>query len=303
MPHPFRALTLREAGDRPGAGRHAVTPTSTPTVAREVARDFAPAGSGASLGHLARAARAHGALGALVATAAADLWRYQAGARWRGPSLPHAVAVLGRWSRRAWRWLGVDVQVHGAPPATPAMYVANHRSYLDIPLLSGVLEASFMSRADVATWPIVGPAAAAVGSVFVERDDPRGRVRAARALARRLGTVSVVVFPEGTTGGERLPGAFHLGLFRLLHRLEVRVVPVTIRYGERRAYWTDEIGLGEHLRHRVLASPLAAAVHLGGALDPVAFADGDALARAAHAAVCRPIEELGELVRGTVSAR
>ena len=239
---------------------------------------------------------AAGSLTAVVTSAAFDLWRYQARTLVRGPSTALAVAILQRWSRRACARLGLDVVVHGTPPATACMYVANHRSYLDIPLLSGVLGVAFMSRADVAGWPIVGGAARAVGCVFVERDDPAGRVRAARALARRLRTGSVVVFPEGTTGGDRLPRAFHEGLFRLLHRLRVPVVPVTVRYGDRRAYWTDDVGLLHHLRSRVLAADgTAAALHVGAVLDPRAHADGPSLARAARDAVCTPIEELGEL--------
>src|SRR2546422_870520 len=104
---------------------------------------------------------------------------------------------------------------------------------------------------------------------------------------------------RGRPGGERLPGPFHPGLFRLLHRLAVPVVPVTIRYGDRRAYWTDETPLVSHLWTGVLAGEsLPAAVHLGAALDPRAESDGESLARAAYRAVSRPIEDLGELSDG-----
>ncbi len=230
----------------------------------------------------------------LVATAARDLWRYQLSARLCGPSPARAVGILQRWSRRAFTWLRLDVEVCGRPADEPCVYVANHRSYLDIPLLSGVLGASFMSRSDVAEWPIVGAAAKAVGTVFVDRGDLQGRARAARALVRRVRSASVVVFPEGTTTDARLPGPFHPGLFRLLHRMPTRVVPVTIRYGHRRAYWTDDVALATHLRARVLAAPrLAVTVHVGDALG--AEADAESLAAAAYRAVCRPIEEFGEL--------
>jgi 1-acyl-sn-glycerol-3-phosphate acyltransferase len=204
--------------------------------------------------------------------------------------------VLQRWSQHAWRWLRLDVRVDGRPLDEPCVYVANHRSYLDIPVLAGALGVAFMSRADVATWPVVGAAAQAVGSVFVERDDPNGRIRAARALARRLRSGSVAVFPEGTTTGDRLPAAFHPGLFRLLHRLGVPVVPVTIRYGDARAYWVEDVSLRDHLRrleHAVRG--VAAVVHIGAPLDARAHADGTSLGQAAWSAVSRPIDELGEL--------
>jgi 1-acyl-sn-glycerol-3-phosphate acyltransferase len=241
-------------------------------------------------------ATAHLSTAALVVTAAWSLWSYQAWARVRGPAPARAVGMLQRWSRRAWRSLRLDVRVEGRPSSTPCVYVANHRSYLDIPLLAGVLGTSFMSRADIASWPIVGAAARATGAVFVERNDLGGRIRAARTLTRRLRTGSLVVFPEGTTTGERLPGVFNPGLFRLLHRLGAPVIPVTIRYAHPRAYWIDDVTLSAHLLTRVFGpSPLTVAVHIGERLDARAHTDGASLARAAYAAVCRPIEELGEL--------
>jgi len=207
------------------------------------------------------------------------------------------VEVLQRWSRRACRWLRLEVRVQGPVPGGPCLYVANHRSYLDIPVLANVLGATFVSRADVARWPVFGAAATAAGVVFVDRDDFAARVGAARALARRLRSASVIVFPEGTTTGERLPADFHSGVFRLLRRLGARVVPVTIRYGHRRAYWTDDVSLARHLFGRVFAPlPLVTSVHVGAPLPADAVADAASLARTVYAAVCRPIEELGEFV-------
>ena len=254
----------------------------------------APDAGGAKL---AAAGVASVRLAGTVASALSHLLVYRISALLWGHSPSRAVAFLQHWSVCAWRWLGLDVRATGAPPRTSCVYVANHRSYLDIPLLAGVLAAPFMSRADVAGWWVVGATARLVGSVFVERDDPQGRIRAARALARRLATGSIVVFPEGTTGGQRLPGPFHPGLFRLLHHLGVPVVPVTIRYDDRRAYWTDESGLASHLWTRVLAGGrLRAAVHIAAALDPRGEPNAESLTHAAYRAVCRPIEELGELL-------
>ena len=249
----------------------------------------------AARGLVSRAVR----LAAAVASALVHLLVYRASALVWGDSPSRALVFLQHWSVRAWGWLGLEVGVIGTPSAAPCVYVVNHRGYLDVPVLAGVLGASFVSQADVAGWWIVGAAAKRIGSVFVERDDPRGRVRAARTLARRLASGSIIVFPEGKTGGQRLPGPFHPGLFRLLHRLAVPVVPVTIRYGDRRAYWTDETPLVSHLWTGVLAGEsLPAAVHLGAALDPRAEPDGESLARAAYRAVSRPIEDLGELSDG-----
>src|SRR3989454_335357 len=134
------------------------------------------------LGPLGRAAAPYLSAGVLVTSATCELWLYRLSALVRGQSAQRAVRVLQQWSRRSWRWLSLDVRVHGTPSTTPRIYVSNHRSYLDIPVLSGVLGTSFMSRADVATWPLVGAEAQAVGSVFVDGEDPYADAQLARLL-------------------------------------------------------------------------------------------------------------------------
>jgi 1-acyl-sn-glycerol-3-phosphate acyltransferase len=239
--------------------------------------------------------RPYAVTAALVTTAAARLWAYQLAACVRGASPERAVQIMQRWNRWAWRRLRLRVAVCGSVPAGPCIYVANHRTYLDIAVLNGALGATFLSRADVASWPVFGRVAQVVGTVFVERDDARGRVRAARALMRRAAHMSVVVFPEATTRGERLPGPFHPGLFRLLRRAHAPVVPVTLRYSDRRAYWVEDLTLWEHLRTRIFAAPpLTCVLHIGEPMATTDYADDAALSAAVYTAVCAPIRELGE---------
>lgn len=236
-------------------------------------------------------------MAALAVSAAGHLTLYKISERVSGASAERALWFFQHWGKRACAWLRLDVQVCGAASPPPCIYVSNHRSHLDIPLLTRVLGLPFLSRADVAGWPLVGTAARVTGAVFVDRDDPYSRARAARALHRHVGIASVVVFPEGATTGEALPRPFHLGLFRLVHRLNRPVVPVTIRYSRRAVYWADDTSFGTHLRSRVLNGPrLSSAVHIGHSIAPAAYGDAAALSQAVYRAVCRPIEEFGELV-------
>jgi 1-acyl-sn-glycerol-3-phosphate acyltransferase len=236
-------------------------------------------------------------IAALVVTAACSVGIYQFRTSLRGPSPSHALARFERWSRHACALLGLDAHVHGQRATEPVLYVSNHRSYLDIPVLAGVLGTRFLSRADLAQWPIVGTAAQAIGAVFVDRDDAHGRAHAARVLARSLRRCSIVVFPEGTTHGNDRPASFHPGVFRLAHRLNAPVVPVTIRYSDRRVYWTDESTIGQHLRTHVLTGPrVAATVHIGEPVHPAAHDDPETLTQAVYREVCRPLDQLGELV-------
>ncbi|MGH7786585.1 MAG: hypothetical protein ACRERC_06945, partial [Candidatus Binatia bacterium] len=114
-------------------------------------------------------------------------------------------------------------------------------------------------------------------------------------LLRRLRECGVVVFAEGTTGAAPLPAPFADGLFRLLHRGGVPLVPVTIRYGARRAYWTDARGIAEHLRTVLAPRGLDASVHIGVAIAPTTCRDAAALGAALYTAVSAPILAHGEL--------
>ena len=222
---------------------------------------------------------------------------YQVADWFRRPSAARALARLARWCRWGCPRLRLEVAVEGALPDDRCLYVANHRTYLDIPALTAALGATFLSRADVAAWPLVGTVARLTQAVLVERDDARDRTRAARALMRRLRTGSVVVFPEGTTTGDRLPAPFQAGLFRLVQRLDVPIVPVTVRYNERRAYWVEDLTLWHHLTTRVFTgAPLRVTVHIGNPLHGREHPDVEELATAVYGAVCRPIEMHGELV-------
>jgi 1-acyl-sn-glycerol-3-phosphate acyltransferase len=235
-------------------------------------------------------------LALVIAAAFTRLWLYEIADRFRAPSPPRALATLAGWCRWALPWLRLEVAVEGAALDTPCVYVANHRTYLDVPVLASVLRAAFLSRADVATWAVIGPVARLTEVVFVDREDPHDRKRAARQLLQRLRTGSVVVFPEGTTTGAPLPAPFRAGLFRHVHTLSVPIVPVTLRYSDRRAYWVDDLSAWQHFKIRLLAHPpLRVTMHIGPPLHTADYGDAEQLAAAVYSAVCQPIEVCGEL--------
>jgi 1-acyl-sn-glycerol-3-phosphate acyltransferase len=115
------------------------------------------------------------------------------------------------WSRTLLETFGVRALIRGTPPAGAEgrLVVANHRSTADILLLLGAFGGAMVSRADVAGWPLIGAAARAVGTVFVDRSSAFSGATAVRAIRTRLSRSStVIVFPEGGTsaGDEVRPG-------------------------------------------------------------------------------------------------
>jgi 1-acyl-sn-glycerol-3-phosphate acyltransferase len=149
------------------------------------------------------------------------------------------------------RILGFDVRVRGTPVAGgPVLFASNHISYLDITVLGGIAELSFVAKSDVARWPLFGWLAKLQRTVFVDRRASNvGRER--DNIARRLDEGGrLVLFPEGTTGDGNRTRRFKSALFAVAERPEgakpVMVQPVTIA-------WTrlDGMPMGRVLRPAV----------------------------------------------------
>src|SRR5262249_22121606 len=89
-----------------------------------------------------------------------------------------------RYARFYWsvvcRLLGLRVRVIGsaARDGRPVVFVANHSSWLDIPVLGGHLDTCFVSKDEVGRWPLVGTVARLGRTVFISRQRHRtGRER------------------------------------------------------------------------------------------------------------------------------
>lgn len=123
------------------------------------------------------------------------------------------------------------VDAHLLPPADePVMYVANHCSYLDIPL-TGLLKRpmKYISKSEVQKIPVIGQKLDLAKDLVVTRGDRRSEARvfidAVRALKEGN---ALLAFPEGTTTttGKLLP--FKRGPFKMAQSAKVRIVPLTI---------------------------------------------------------------------------
>ena len=111
------------------------------------------------------------------------------------------------------------------------LLVANHISWLDIPLLAAVRPARMLAKSDIRDWPVAGPPAARGGALFIDRDRLRALpdtvARIADALRRGQ---AVGVFPEGSTWCGRAQGNFRRAVFQAALDAEVPVQPVRLGY-------------------------------------------------------------------------
>lgn len=136
--------------------------------------------------------------------------------------------LVSWWSARLLSILGVHLMVRGEMQDAPIL-VANHISWLDIVVLMSIAPSRFLSKDEVARWPLIGWLAQRAGTVFIRRGG--GETDAAAQHLSRLIELRdrVLFFPEGTsTAGE--PGRFHGRLFALPISLGVAVSPIALMY-------------------------------------------------------------------------
>ncbi len=141
----------------------------------------------------------------------------------------------GFWYRLVGRIIGLEVVVRGSQAEDrPLLLVSNHVSYLDIPLLGGVTDAAFISKAEVRDWPLFGFLARISCSVFIERVPAKARAQREELAHRLMDGEPLILFAEGTSsrGAEVLP--FKSALFGVTDALpdgsRLMVQPMTIAY-------------------------------------------------------------------------
>jgi 1-acyl-sn-glycerol-3-phosphate acyltransferase len=119
---------------------------------------------------------------------------------------------LHRFCARAMRGMGIEIEVVGSFPERGAV-ISNHLSYLDIVVFAALNPCVFVSKAEIAAWPVVGWMTTMSGTVYVERGHGGSAMNARQGMQDTMDAgLPVVFFPEGTTtnGSELLK--FHSGL-------------------------------------------------------------------------------------------
>lgn len=149
---------------------------------------------------------------------------------WREPPrdiLPKYIQVFCRKSARA---LGVEVVEVEPVPKTHALWASNHISWMDIPVVGSVSPAFFLSKAEVAKMPVMGPLAKVAGTLFIKRGSgDAGSVASQMATFLKQG-YSVMFFPEATTTDGRKIKKLHGKLLQAAMDANKPVQPIVICY-------------------------------------------------------------------------
>jgi lyso-ornithine lipid O-acyltransferase len=185
--------------------------------------------------------------------------------------------------------MGLEIQVFGDVPAS-GLIVANHVSYLDIVGLSVATGCAFVSKKEVAGWPIFGTYAQMGATIFLDRER-RGAVADVAALMKGHldAKIPVVLFPEGTSTDASSVLPFRTSLFEPVVQLGGPVIPCGLRYSvaegsvrDEVAYW-GEMDLAHHMPNLLTKNGVKLEIHFG---KPRTGRDRKELARSLRADVC-----------------
>ena len=136
-----------------------------------------------------------------------------------------------KWNRGVCNIFHATISTHGSMQSEATLYVMNHISWFDIPVLASQQPLHFLSKAEVKSWPLIGWLADRAGTLFIQR----GRHGAAQqSLEEITGCLqsggSVVIFPEGTTTDGKNVRKFHGRLLQAAIDAQVKIQPIALRY-------------------------------------------------------------------------
>lgn len=165
--------------------------------------------------------------------------------------------VARGWSRMLLRISGVKVDVEGLEKIAPGgsyVFIANHRSFMDIPVILPHIsvEFRFLANKNLFSVPFIGYHLKRAGHLPVDNANPRESLKsmseAARVIQQR--GISILVFPEGgRTEGELKP--FKDGAAYIAIKAGVPIVPVAL-LGMREILPMGSIYVrGGHVRMRI----------------------------------------------------
>lgn len=209
------------------------------------------------------------------------------------------------WLEGASRVLGVRVRVQGLDrlsdlPPGGSLWLPNHVSWLDIPLLGGLCGgAVFVAKSEIRRWPVIGRLATLSGTEFIERG--RGSEAASEAVARGLEHGrQMLVFAEGTTTDGHMVRRFHARLLAPAVQMERPVVPIALRYydsqGERTTApaFIGKESLWPSLWRVLSSKGLEARIDVLEPIYPTSDDNRSEIARRAHHAVAARIATQGQ---------
>lgn len=137
------------------------------------------------------------------------------------------------WANYVLDVCGVDVSVSGLSniPDETVIFVCNHQSFFDIPVLLGCLDKPYglLSKDAIKKIPFINKWMIELNCVFVDRKNPRSAVKSLTKIGDNLDRgYSMIIFPEGTRSKTSEVARFKSGAFKLAVQKNISIIPIAL---------------------------------------------------------------------------
>lgn len=143
--------------------------------------------------------------------------------------------IIKKLSKKLLHIFQIDVEtnenLHKILSKKNYLIVSNHISWLDIFLINSIYPVTFLSKADVTEWPLVGKLIKSADTIYINRDKKKSLSIASVQIEDELKQLkSVYFFPESiaTDGSKLLP--FKSNFFQTAINTQVDILPIAIKY-------------------------------------------------------------------------
>ena len=112
------------------------------------------------------------------------------------------------------------------------LFISNHLSYLDIPILGSKFPLRFVAKSEVKSWPLFGFLAKKGRSIFIRRNKKDSFNQKNKILNVLSSGEKVFIFPEGTTSDGNRVLEFKSSSFSSVENQNFTIQPIVIVYSD-----------------------------------------------------------------------
>jgi len=167
-----------------------------------------------------------------------------------GTKRPYRFLSTRYWGKSCLLILGFRVAGNKRPAVRKYILMSNHRSYIDIFVWAALSPSTFVAKAELLHWPLIGRALQSIRAITVRRDEMKSLLETMQKMGKAIEQgMSITLFPEGTTskGDGILP--FKNGSFKIAAQLQAPVIPCALFYPCRAHCWVgSDTFIGHFLR-------------------------------------------------------
>lgn len=165
---------------------------------------------------------------------------YQSGAFHSKASHSTLTPYTQKFCRKMAGSFGVEVVQVEPVPQRHGLWVSNHVSWLDIPVVGSVAPVFFLSKAEIGEWPIFGRLAKAGGTLFIQRGSGDSASVSDQIASFLEAGSSVVFFPEATTTDGKHIKRIYGKLLKAAIDTGLPICPMVIAYVNKEGGLSDE---------------------------------------------------------------